>query len=59
MLYQDYAPTVEVVETIGGRWMVLVNGFQWGGTIDRSGAGSATWKTANEAKRAWREKHER
>lgn len=46
-------PWVEIVECLGGRFMVLVNGFQWGGTVDRSGAGDATFATAREARQAY------
>jgi hypothetical protein len=40
-----------VVEAVGGRFMILVNGFQWGpgDTRDRSGAGGATFETWFEA----------
>ena len=40
---------LEVVETVDGRWMVLENGFQRGGHIDRSGAGDLTYATKAEA----------
>lgn len=40
----------EVVKAVGGRWMVLVDGVQWGkGPRDASGASSETWKTKREA----------
>lgn len=39
----------EVVEVVGGRWMVLVNGYQVGGNIDKSGAGDLTFETRKEA----------
>jgi hypothetical protein len=39
----------EIVETIDGEYMILFDGFQWGPTRDRSGAGSATFKTRAEA----------
>lgn len=42
-------PNVEVVGTTNGRFIVLVNGFQWGGEIDRSGAGDATFGSPDEA----------
>lgn len=45
----------EAVETVDGRWMILVNGFQWGpdaSRVDKSGANDATWKTEEEAQEA-------
>jgi hypothetical protein len=40
----------EIVETVDGRWMVLVGGVQWGtGPRDKSGASSQTWATRSEA----------
>lgn len=45
---------VRIEETVDGRYMVLVNGFQWGGTYDASGAGNATFATALEALQAYR-----
>ena len=48
------AGNVEITEEVGGRWMVLVNGFQWGkGPIDSSGCYSQTWDTASDAARAF------
>jgi len=47
------ATTAEVVATVDGRWMILVNGFQWGGTYDRSGAGNATFDSSDAAILAW------
>ena len=46
-----------ITETIDGRFMVLVNGFQWGpatSTPDASGAYPDTWATAQAAKAAYR-----
>jgi hypothetical protein len=48
---------VEIVDTIDGDWMVLVNGFQWGGHYDRSGAGNATFPTKREATEAYLSEH--
>ncbi len=48
---------VEVVDTIDGDWMVLVNGFQWGGSYDRSGAGNATFPTRQAATEAYLSEH--
>jgi len=45
----------EIVQTIDGRYMLLVNGFQWGGTYDRSGAGDATFESTDEAIGAYRD----
>lgn len=43
----------EIVETVDGKFIVLVDGLQWGrGPRDRSGASSQTWKTQNDAKHA-------
>lgn len=50
---------MEIVETVDGRWMILVNGFQWGhGPYDRSGCSSETWPTRAEAACAYRERTE-
>jgi hypothetical protein len=40
---------VEVVETVDGTWMVLVDGIQHGGKRDRSGAGNMTFSSKREA----------
>lgn len=40
---------VRVAEVLGGGWMVLVNGFQCGGNVDRSGAGDLVFRTEAEA----------
>lgn len=40
---------VRVAEVLGGGWMVLVNGFQCGGNVDRSGAGDLVFATKAEA----------
>jgi hypothetical protein len=47
-------PNVRIEQTVDGRYMVLVNGFQWGGNVDRSGAGDATFDTALAAAQAYR-----
>jgi hypothetical protein len=47
---------VTIEETVDGRWMVLVTGFQWGFTFDASGAGNATYATPELAAAAWRER---
>lgn len=44
-----------IEQTVDGDYMVLVNGFQWGGDYDRSGAGNATFKTPAEAIGAYRD----
>lgn len=47
---------VEIVSTVDGRWIVLVNGFQWGppgSKVDASGAYDATYATEAEALEAW------
>ena len=49
---------VEVVPTVDGTFMVLVNGFQWGpdpARYDASGANDATWPTEDAAAAAYRE----
>ena len=38
------------------RYMVLVNGFQWGGDHDASGSGDATFPTEEAATRAYVER---
>jgi hypothetical protein len=44
----------EIVETIDDRWMILVNGFQWGEPpFDASGCSSQTWETKELALAAW------
>ena len=45
---------VRIEETTDGEYILLVNGFQWGGEYDRSGAGNATFKTALDALQAYR-----
>lgn len=43
----------ELVETVDGEWMVLVDGVQWGaGPRDPSGSSSQTWATEAEARAA-------
>jgi hypothetical protein len=44
---------VRTEAVLGGGWMVLVNGFQWGGDYDRSGAGNAVFRTKAEAAEAY------
>ena len=45
----------EIISTVDGRWIILVNGFQWGkGPCDISGCSSDSWPTKNEAARAYR-----
>lgn len=46
----------EVAETVDGDYMLLVNGFQVGGSVDRSGAGDATYPTVEAAIRAYMER---
>lgn len=48
--------TYEIVDTVDGRFMVLVNGFQWGppgSKPDASGAYPDTWATEGEARTAY------
>ena len=46
----------EIVEAVSGRWIVLLNGFQWGdGPYDKSGCSSQTWATRKDALEAIRE----
>lgn len=40
----------EIVETVGHEYMILVHGVQWGTYRDRSGSGSATFKTKQLAR---------
>lgn len=40
-------------ETIDGDYMVVVNGFQWGGNYGHNGAGDATFETIAEAREAY------
>lgn len=48
---------VEIIETIDGRYLVLVNGFQWGhGEPDRSGAYYTTFPTREAAAKAYRDR---
>ena len=52
------AEGVRLAETIDGRWMILVGGFQWAPPDeprDRSGAGSATFASRREARAAYLE----
>lgn len=39
--------------TLDGTFVILINGFQWGGTYDRSGAGNATFSTPRAAREAY------
>jgi len=39
----------EIVKTIDGEWMILINGFQYGGEYDSSGAGNMTFPSQHEA----------
>lgn len=49
---------VEIVEALGGGWMVLVNGFQWGrGEPDPSGAYDDVFPTKAAATAAYLEAH--
>lgn len=47
--------TVVVAKTVDHEFMILVNGFQWGGDRDASGAGNATFPTVAEAIGAFRD----
>lgn len=40
----------EIVETVDHEYMILIHGVQWGPIRDRSGAGSATFKTKQAAR---------
>lgn len=40
----------EIVETVDGEYIILVQGVQWGPRRDPSGAGSATFKTRSDAR---------
>jgi hypothetical protein len=43
----------ELVKTVDGDWMVLIDGIQWGeGPRDKSGCSAQTWQTKREAKEA-------
>ncbi len=39
----------EIVESVGGEWMVLCHGVQVGGDVDRSGAGNLTFACRADA----------
>lgn len=39
----------EVVEVVGGGWIVLIDGIQHGGKRDRSGAGDLVFATFDDA----------
>lgn len=46
-----------IVPTVDGDYMIIVNGFQIGGQVDRSGAGDATFETIADARafyQTWR-----
>lgn len=49
------APNCDITEAVGGGVIVLINGFQWGGDIDASGAGNAVFPDEQSALRAARE----
>jgi len=43
---------IEIVRALGGGWMVLVNGFQWGppgATVDTSGAADTVFPDRDAA----------
>lgn len=39
-------------ENLESVWIITINGLQWGGERDASGAGNATFTTAEEARGA-------
>lgn len=48
----------EVVEAVDGRWIVSINGFQWGrGEPDRAGAYNETFATPEDGLNAYRASH--
>jgi len=51
--YQSGRVAFEVAETVDGTYMLLINGFQVGGEVDRSGAGNATYPTVEAVIRAY------
>lgn len=40
---------VTIEQTVDGEYMILREGVQWGGTVDKSGAGDLTFPTIYEA----------
>ena len=46
---------VSIVATVYERFIILVDGVQWGGVRDKSGAGDATFATVDEAIGAFRD----
>jgi hypothetical protein len=47
---------MEIVEAVNGKWIILVNGFQWGPSgspIDKSGAYEVEYNSAEEAEEAY------
>ncbi len=46
---------VEIVEVLGGGFMVLVGGFQWSetGEYNSSGAGNSVYETKQDAESAY------
>ena len=46
----DLPDNYDVKETVDGRWMILIDGHQWGETRDRAGTGDATFDTEAEAR---------
>jgi len=51
----DLPENVSIKEVLGGGFMILIDGIQWGEMRDRSGAGSRVFATWNEAARTARE----
>lgn len=50
---------MEIIETVDGKWIVLVNGFQWGkGPYDASGCSAEQWETKREAQEAFNQRKE-
>lgn len=49
---------MRIAAVLGGGFIILVNGFQWGyGTPDASGAYNTVFATRAEARRAWKLRH--
>jgi len=40
----------EIIQTVDGKWIILCNGFQYGGTYDASGAGNMEFDSNEEAR---------
>jgi len=51
MLEEENDYKYEIVQTVDNKWMILVDGVQWGEHRDRSGSGDYEAETREEAEK--------